>query len=79
MNCYGIEFSLRHTPALDPDYAPLYQFNHAFLKDARKPIGIAVERSGGQTAVLRPLSMAPPRWPGLTGTMWTGWSRPFCG
>ena len=51
MNCYGIEFSLRHTPALDPDYAPLYQFNHAFLKDARKPIGIAVERSGGQTAV----------------------------
>ena len=51
MNCYGIEFSLRHTPALDPDYAPLYQFNHAFLKDARKPIGIAVERSGGQTPV----------------------------
>ena len=53
MNCYGIEVSPRHIPPLDPDYAPLYLFNHAFLRDAHKPFGIAVERSGGQRAVYR--------------------------
>ncbi len=51
MNHYGIEINPQHTPELDPDFIPLYQFNHAFLRDARKPIGIAVERSGGQMAV----------------------------
>ena len=51
MNHYGIEVTPRHLPPLDPNYAPLYLFNRAFLKDARKPLGIAVERSGGQTAV----------------------------
>ena len=51
MNCYGIEVTPRRMPELDPGYVPLYQFNHAFLKDARKPLGLAVERSGGQIAV----------------------------
>ena len=51
MNRFGIEVSLKHSPSLDPEYFPLHQFNTAFLKDAKKPVGIAVERSGGQTAV----------------------------
>ena len=51
MNCYGIEVTPRHIPALDPKYAPLGLFNQAFLKTARKPLGLAVERSGGQVAV----------------------------
>ncbi len=51
MNCHGIEFTLKHAPALDPGYMPLHKFNEAFLKDAKKPLGIAVERAGGQTAV----------------------------
>ena len=51
MNCYGIEVNPRCVPELDPEFVPLYQFNHAFLKDARKPLGLAVERSGGQVAV----------------------------
>ena len=51
MNCYGIEVNPRRMPELDPGYVPLYQFNRAFLKDAHKPLGLAVERSGGQIAV----------------------------
>ena len=51
MNCYGIELSPRRLPPLDPDYTPLYLFNRAFLREAHKPLGIAVERSGGQIAV----------------------------
>lgn len=51
MKCYGIEVNPRRMPELDPGYVPLYQFNHAFLKDAHKPLGLAVERSGGQIAV----------------------------
>ena len=53
MNRYGIEITPRHVPELDPDFIPLHQFNQAFLKDAKKPIGLAVERSGGQMAVCR--------------------------
>ena len=62
MNCYGIEVTPRRMPELDPGYVPLYQFNHAFLKDARKPLGLAVERSGGRR-----------RWRRPTATTWTGW------
>ena len=51
MNCYGIEINPRYMPELDPAFIPLYQFNQAFLKDAKKPIGLAVERAGGQMAV----------------------------
>ena len=51
MDCYGIQVTPRHVPALDPDYTPLYLFKRAFLRDARQPLGIAVERSGGQIAV----------------------------
>ena len=51
MNCYGIELPPRRLPPLDPDYTPLYLFNRAFLREAHKPLGIAVERSGGQIAV----------------------------
>ena len=53
MNLYGIEINLKHAPELDPDFFPLQRFNDAFLADARKPIGIAVERAGGQMASVR--------------------------
>ena len=51
MNRFGIEVSLKHSPKLDPGYIPLYRFNQAFLKDAKAPLGIAVERSCGEMAV----------------------------
>ena len=55
MNLYGIEVSPRHMPELDPDFIPLYQFNQAFLKDAKKPLSLAVERADGQMAVCHTL------------------------
>ncbi len=51
MKCYGIEITPRRVPELDPGFVPLYQFNRAFLQDARKPLGLAVERADGQVAV----------------------------
>ena len=53
MNRYGIEVNLKNIPELDPDFYPLQRFNDAFLADAKKPIGIAVERAGGQMASVR--------------------------
>ncbi len=50
MNYLGIEASVRNLPELDRDFFPLYKFNHAFLATAKKPIGVAVERSGGEMA-----------------------------
>ena len=51
MNRFGINVELKHTPVLDPDFIPLMRFNRAFLADAKKPVGIAVERADGQMAV----------------------------
>lgn len=51
MNHFGVEVTLKRIPKLDPDYIPLYKFNQAFLRDARQPLGLAVERSGGEMAV----------------------------
>ena len=51
MNRFGIEVNLKHSPKLDPGFLPLNRFNQAFLKDARQPLGLAVERSNGEMAV----------------------------
>ena len=53
MNYLGIEASVRNLPELDRDFFPLYKFNHAFLATAKKPLGVAVERSGGEMASVR--------------------------
>ena len=50
MNYLGIEANVQNLPELDSSFFPLYKFNHAFLATAKKPIGIAVERSGGEMA-----------------------------
>ena len=52
MNHLGIPCSIRNVPELDPAFLPLHVFNTAFLADARQPIGIAVERAGGQMAAV---------------------------
>lgn len=52
MNHFGIVCTIRNKPELDPGFLPLHVFNEAFLKDARKPIGIALERAGGQMAAV---------------------------
>lgn len=51
MNIYGIEVKIKNVPILDETFVPLSAFNKEFLKSAKKPISIAVERSGGLVSV----------------------------
>ena len=53
MKIHGIDVELRNVPELDPDFAPLYLFNRAYLHGAEKPIGIAVERDNGKMTAVR--------------------------
>ena len=53
MNRFGISVELKNVPVLDPEFMPLMRFNRAFLAGAKKPVGIAVERAGGQMASCR--------------------------
>ncbi len=50
MERFGISVDVVNKPVLDPDFIPLLKFNRAFLKDAAKPVSIAVERADGQMA-----------------------------
>ena len=52
MTFLGLEIEIRNKPELDPGFIPLHAFKEAFLATARKPIGIALERSGGQMAAV---------------------------
>ena len=53
MKHLGIEVPVKHVPELDPGFLPLGKFCTAFLKDARQPLDIAVERAGGEVAVYK--------------------------
>ena len=50
MNYLGIEINIKNSPELDPGFLPMHLFNEAFLKTAKQPIGIAVERANGEMA-----------------------------
>ena len=50
MERFGISVDVKNKPVLDPEFMPLLQFNRAFLKDAAKPVSIAVERAKGEMA-----------------------------
>ena len=51
MEFLGIDINVKNIPELDPGFIPLYKFNAAFLEGAKKPLGVAVERAGGEIAV----------------------------
>ena len=53
MEFLGIKMAVENLPELDRAFIPLHKFNEAFLKDAKKPLGLAVERSGGEMASCR--------------------------
>ncbi len=53
MKHLGIEVTVKNIPPLDPDFLPLNLFNEAFLKTAKEPFDIAVERASGQMAVYK--------------------------
>ncbi len=48
---FGIEVNIIHSPELDPGFIPMHLFNDAFLKTAKRPIGVAVERANGEVAL----------------------------
>ena len=51
MNFLGIEVSLKNSPVIDPEFIPMTLFNREFLKQAKKPIAVCIERDGGKIAV----------------------------
>ena len=50
MQYLGIDVDVRNLPELDKSFLPVGKFNEAFLKDARVPVSIAVERTGNEVA-----------------------------
>jgi len=50
MNYLNVNVDVKRIPELDPGFIPLEKFNRAFLLDAKKPVGIAVERAKGEMA-----------------------------
>ena len=53
MQYLGISYEMKHAPKLDPTFIPFGVWRAAYLKDADKPIAIAVERDNGQISVHR--------------------------
>ena len=51
MQYLGIDYQMKHAPKLDPTFIPFGVWRAAYLKDAKKPIAIAVERDKGRVSV----------------------------
>ena len=51
MEYLGVKFDLKNIPALDPGFIPFGVWMDAYLKGAKMPIAIAVERQEGQISV----------------------------
>lgn len=51
MQYLGIHYSMNHPPKLDPTFIPFGVWRAAYLKDAKKPIAIALERDKGRISV----------------------------
>ena len=51
MHYLGIEYQMNHAPKLDPTFIPFGVWREAYLKDAKQPIAIAVERDKGRVSV----------------------------
>lgn len=50
MKKFGIDVELKNIPVLDPEFTPIFRFNQEYLKGAKKPVSVAVERADGQMA-----------------------------
>ena len=50
MQYLGIEYSMKHAPKLDPTFIPFGVWREAYLKEAKQPIAIAVERDKGRVS-----------------------------
>lgn len=47
----GVPCAMKNRPALDAAYLPFAPWRDAYLKEAHRPVRIAVERQDGQVAV----------------------------
>ncbi len=50
MKHLGVDVTIKNIPPLDPGFMPLNRFYENFLKDAKEPFDIALERADGQMA-----------------------------
>ena len=53
MQYLGVSYDMKHIPELDPGFIPFGVWMNSYLKDAKHPIAIAVERDKGQISVRR--------------------------
>ena len=44
MRLHNIEIPVRNLPTVDPGFIPLGLYMDAFLKEASKPVSVAIER-----------------------------------
>ena len=51
MQYLGINYSMNYPPKLDPTFIPFGVWREAYLKDAKMPIAIALERDKGRVSV----------------------------
>jgi len=51
MQYLGIEYSMNHPPKLDKSFIPFGVWRAAYLKEAKQPVAIAVERDKGRVSV----------------------------
>ena len=51
MNYLGIEFEVKNAPALDRGFIPFGVWSEAYLKEAHRPVSVAVERENGKISV----------------------------
>ncbi len=51
MQYLGIEYQMKHAPKLEPEFIPFGVWRAAYLKDAKKPLAIALERDKGRISV----------------------------
>lgn len=51
MNYLGIDYSIKNVPKLDPDFIPFGVWMREYLREAKQPISIAVEREDGLISV----------------------------
>ena len=51
MEYLGVEYQMKHPPKLDPGFIPFGVWREAYLKGAKQPIAIALERDKGRVSV----------------------------
>jgi hypothetical protein len=51
MEYLGVKYELKHVPALDPEFIPFGVWTDGYLKGAKQPVVIAVERDRGHVSV----------------------------